>query len=64
MENNSNTMNTYTIRFSKEHGGKYYQTIVKAVDAKDAYIKARKEAEEKGINLPDEVWTRTKQHKK
>lgn len=50
-------MPKYTIRFSKEHGGKYYQTIVEAVDEKVAFKKAIAEAEFKKIELPDEIWT-------
>lgn len=57
-------MEKYTIRFSKESGGKYFQTVVEGVDEKDAFLKARAEAEKKGIQLPDEVWTRTTKHKK
>lgn len=56
-------MDKYTITFSKEHGGKYYQTIVEAENEKEAFLKARDEAKEKGINLPEEVWTRTHKHK-
>lgn len=55
-------MPKYTITFSKERGGKYYQTIVEAVDEKDAFFKARDEAEQKDIKLPKEVWTRTHRH--
>lgn len=51
-------MPKYKIRFSKEHGGKYYQTIVEAENEQEAFLKARKEATDKGIKLPDEVWTR------
>lgn len=56
-------MPKYTIRFSKESGGKYYQTIVEAENEQQAFLKASDEATSKGINLPDEVWTRTKLHK-
>lgn len=56
-------MSKFTITFSKEHGGKYYQTIVDADNETEAFLKARQEAESKGINLPDQVWTRTNQHK-
>jgi len=56
-------MPKYTITFSKENGGKYYQTIVDAEDEQKAFLKAREEAESKGIKLPDEVWTRTHKHK-
>lgn len=56
-------MSKYTITFSKEHGGRYYQTIVEANDETEAFLKARDEAESKGIKLPDEVWTHTKKHK-
>ena len=56
-------MPKYTITFSKERGGKYYQTIVEEEDEQKAFIKARNEAETKGIKLPDEVWTRTHHHK-
>jgi hypothetical protein len=57
-------MDKYTITFSKEYGGRYYKAIVEATDETDAFLKARKEAESKGIKLPDEVWTHTKKHKK
>jgi len=50
-------MAKYIVRFSKENGDKYYQTIVEAKDEKEAFFKARDEAETKGIDLPDEVWT-------
>ena len=56
-------MDKYTIRFSKENGGKYYSTIVGANSEQEAFLKAREEAESKGIVLPDEVWTRTTKHK-
>lgn len=56
-------MPKYTITFSKEHGGKHYQTIVEAVDEKEAFAKAKDEAIAKGIHLPDEIWTRTEKHK-
>lgn len=51
-------MSRYRIRFSKENGGKYYQTIVDAIDEAQAFRKAADEAKSKGIDLPDEVWTR------
>jgi len=56
-------MPKYTITFSKENWGRYYQTIVDAKDEKCAFLKAREEAISKNIKLPDEVWTRIKQHK-
>ena len=57
-------MSKYTITFVKENGyKKYYQTIVEAEDETQAFLKARDEAEAKGIKLPDEVWTRTHKHK-
>lgn len=56
-------MSKYTITFAKEHGGKYYQTVVEAKDEQEAFIKARDEAESNGIQLPNEVWTRTHKHK-
>jgi hypothetical protein len=56
-------MPKYTITFSKERGGTYYTTIVEAENEQKAFIKARDEAETKGIKLPDEVWTRTHHHK-
>lgn len=56
-------MPKYTITFSKERIGKYYQTIIEAENEQKAFIVARDEAEEKGIKLPDEVWTRTHHHK-
>lgn len=56
-------MKKYKIRFSKDNGGKYYQTVVEAADEKEAFLKARKEAESKGILLPDEVWTSTQEVK-
>lgn len=49
----------YRITFSKDHGGRYYRTIVEARDEKEAFFKARDEAIEKGIKLPNEIWTRT-----
>lgn len=52
-------MTKYRITFSKEYGGKYYKTTVEAKYEQEAFIKARDEAESKGIKLPDEVWTRT-----
>jgi hypothetical protein len=52
-------MKKYKITFSKERGGVYYKTIVEAETDKEAFFKARDEAESKGIKLPDEVWTRT-----
>lgn len=57
-------MPKYTITFVKENGFKnHYQTIVGAEDEKQAFLKARDEAEKKGIKLPKEVWTRTHRHK-
>ena len=57
-------MPKFTITFVKENGfKKHYQTIVEAEDETAAFLLARNEAKEKGINLPDEVWTRTHQHK-
>ena len=48
----------------KEDGfRRYYQAIVEAEDRQKAFLKAVAEAESKGIILPQEVWTRTKQHK-
>ncbi len=55
-------MEKYTITFSKENGGKYYRTTVEANDETEAFIKARDEAKAKGIELPEEVWTRTQKH--
>ena len=55
-------MGKYTISFSKEHGGKYYRTTVGANGEAEAFIKARDEANAKGIQLPEEVWTRTEKH--
>ena len=52
-------MKTYRITFLKENGGKYISTVVDAKSEQDAFLKARKVANEKGIELPDEVWTRT-----
>jgi 3-deoxy-D-arabino-heptulosonate 7-phosphate (DAHP) synthase class II len=61
---NMNKMSRYTITFVKENGFKnHYQTVVEAVDEKEAFLKARDEAESKGIELPKEVWTRTHKHK-
>lgn len=57
-------MDKYTITFSKEYGGRYYQSVVEAIDETDAFLKAIAEAESKGIKLPDEVWIHTKKHKK
>ena len=57
-------MPKYTITFVKDNGYKnYYQTIVTAENEKEAFLMARNEAKEKGIELPKEVWTRTHQHK-
>ena len=57
-------MPKFTITFVKENGYKnLYQTIVEATTETEAFIKAREEAESKGIKLPSEVWTRTHQHK-
>ncbi len=57
-------MAKYTITFVKENGlKKLFQTIVDAEGEKQAFLKARYEAELKGINLPNEVWTRTHLHK-
>lgn len=57
-------MPKYTITFMKEDGyRRYYQAILEADDEKQAFFKARDEAESKGIQLPDEIWTRTKKHK-
>jgi len=56
-------MPKYTITFSKENWSKIYQTVVEAENEQWAFLKARDEAEAKGIKLPDEIWTRTKQHK-
>ena len=57
-------MSKYTITFVKENGyKKHYQTIVDAKDETQAFLKARDEAESKGIKLPDEVWTRIHKHK-
>ena len=57
-------MPKYTITFVKENGfKKHYQTIVEAIDEKEAFLKARDEANKKGIKLPNEVWTRTHHHK-
>lgn len=53
-------MGKYKITFAKENGIKnYYQTVVEADTESEAFIKARDEAESKGVKLPEEVWTRT-----
>lgn len=57
-------MDKYTIRLSKENGGKLYQTIVESENETVAFLLAVKEAQSKGINIPDEVWTYSKKHKK
>jgi len=41
-----------------------YQAIVEAENEIDAFKLAVNEAENKGCIIPDEVWTRTKKHKK
>jgi hypothetical protein len=56
-------MSKYKIRFSREHGSKLFQTIVEANNETEAFLKARDEAKSKGINLPNEVWTRTQKIK-
>lgn len=56
-------MEKFTVTLSKEHGGKYYQTVVEAESEQEAFLIAAREAKEKGIILPDEVWTRFKKHK-
>lgn len=56
-------MPKFTITFSKENMKRIYQTIVSAESEKEAFCIARDEAESKGLELPDEIWTRTHQHK-
>ena len=56
-------MPKFTITFSKENMKRIYQTIVTAENEKEAFLLARDEAQGKGIELPDEVWTRTHEHK-
>ena len=50
-------MNRYKLRFSKENTGKLFSTVVEASTEQEAFLKAVKLAEEKGVNVPDEVWT-------
>ena len=50
-------MPKYKVIVLKENG-KYYETIVEeAKDEKEAFFKARDEAQTKGIDLPNEGWT-------
>ncbi len=53
-------MARYKVRLSKEYGGAYHITIIEAENETDAFLKAVKEAKEKGIIIPDEVWTNIK----
>lgn len=54
----------FTVVFKKDNSfRKYYTTILEAEDENDARRKAIKEAEDKGVVLPDEVWGYVKQHK-
>ncbi len=52
-------MKKYKIRFSKESAGKLYSTIIEANSEKEAFFLAVKEAESKGIKIPNEVWAST-----
>ena len=53
-------MSKYTVTFSKENWERLYQTVVEAETEQAAFQLAVKEAEEKGIEIPDEVWSRIK----
>jgi hypothetical protein len=53
----------YTVTFSKENCKRLYQTFIEADNEKEAFLHAVSEAENKGIEIPKEVWTRIKQHK-
>ena len=55
-------MSKYTVTFSKENWERLYQTVVEAETEQAAFQLAVKEAEEKGIEIPDEVWSRIKKH--
>jgi hypothetical protein len=56
-------MKIYRVTLSKEHGGKYISSVVDAKDEQEAFIKVRDIAIEQGIELPDEIWTRTEEVK-
>lgn len=51
-------MNKYNVRFSKENTGKLFSAVVEASTEKEAFSKAVKLAEEKGVIIPNEVWTK------
>lgn len=50
----------YKVRFSKENWRKIYSTTVEAETEQEAFLKAVKEAEQKDIIIPEEVWTSIK----
>lgn len=49
-------MKKYEVRLSKENGSKLFTAIVEAEDEKKAFLECVRLAEEKGINVPNEVW--------
>ena len=51
-------MKKYDITLVNDYGKQLYRTTVDAENEQDALIKARKEAESNGKELPDEVWVR------
>lgn len=56
-------MPKYTITLVKENGyQKYHKLTVEAENSKEAFSKTVKDAEEKGIELPSEIWVRSKKH--
>jgi hypothetical protein len=57
-------MDKYNIRFSKENGNKLFEVNVVAPTEKEAFLIAVKMAEENNIDIPDEVWTRTRKCRK
>lgn len=54
-------MSKYTVRLSKANGSKLFLATVEANTEHEAFLKTVALAEEKGINVPDEVWSRIKQ---
>lgn len=48
----------------KDKYGIYHKLTTCAEDTKEAFLKTVKDAEEKGIVLPDEIWVRVKKHNK
>ena len=51
-------MNKYEVRLSKENTGKLFSATVEAQTEQEAFLKAVAMAKQKGINVPDEVWTK------